>query len=258
MLDSLVSQTCCDFELIIQDAGSDDGTLSILQNYENRFMMSVVSGIDTGIYDAWNKALSRIRGKWVIFLGADDMLVDPDTLDKCKATLSTLPKNILYVGGTVLVVSTQGDIVQCKEYDPIAAQKKIYCEMPFSHQGIFHRKEIFEKYIFNASLRIAGDYDFICRTWEFNNGNVVLQFPITRMRRGGISDQPQNVLRLRWENAITAAKYFPNTWTMFCIVGLIKGCLVWGLSKIFGSHSPAILDAIRILRGLPPVWKGMK
>src|SRR5688500_8811110 len=70
---SLARQTCRDFEWIVMDAASRDGTAEVARGF-GELVTTLVSEPDRGIYDAWNKALPRLRGEWVLFLGAGDSL----------------------------------------------------------------------------------------------------------------------------------------------------------------------------------------
>ena len=258
LLGSLCSQKCRDFELVIQDGASSDNTLEILEAHKERIpAVSVVSEPDTGIYDAWNKALPRVRGEWVLFLGADDELADGETLELCAKILSSLPESVVYVGGSVETIGNDSVPVAVMPYIPETVNKTHWRAMPFPHQGLWHRLSLFGENRFDSDLRIVADFDFVCRTWTLESGNVALPFVVTRMRRGGVSDQPSSVLRMRWELAIVAARYFPDVWTASCIKGLIKGSLLWLCCLILGKRAPAILDAGRKLRGLPSAWKGL-
>lgn len=58
------------FELVIQDNGSGD---EVIETLRSRDYVKVVSEPDGGIYDAWNRALTRVSGDWVGFLGIDDL-----------------------------------------------------------------------------------------------------------------------------------------------------------------------------------------
>ena len=69
-LNSIVSQTVKS-ELIVIDGGSTDSTNSIIKNYEDN-LSYYISEKDQGVYDAWNKALKKATGEWIIFLGSDD------------------------------------------------------------------------------------------------------------------------------------------------------------------------------------------
>lgn len=105
LLDSLASQTCRDFNWIVQDGASSDATMQIVEQYRDRLPEILAeSSKDNGIYDAWNKAINRWNnnlGKWVLFLGADDKLCSDDTLEKSKQILSVLSNEVLFAAGNI-------------------------------------------------------------------------------------------------------------------------------------------------------------
>src|SRR5215475_3350080 len=77
-LDSIARQDHGDIEVIVADGGSRDGTVAMLQGWQAGPVASFqwFSEPDRGIADAWNKAVPRAGGEWVLFLGADDVLAD--------------------------------------------------------------------------------------------------------------------------------------------------------------------------------------
>ncbi len=259
LLDSLAGQTCRDFELIIQDGASKDDTVAVAESYRHKLpALSLASEPDTGIYDAWNRALSRLRGKWVLFLGADDELACATVLEQCQLSLNGSPKTALYAGGGVDLVGRDDAVVTHMPYIPTGAENLMRGGMPFPHPGLWHRRTLFTTTSFDTSLRIAADYDFVCRTWTSENGSNSIPITITRMHRGGISDSPQHVLRVRWENAKVAARYFSGIWTPSRCMGLLKGCLLWSVCKIVGpQNAPEVLGTLRRWRGLPSAWTGL-
>lgn len=90
-LDSLASQTCADFEVLVQDGLSADGTVDVVEAFRVRnpgLAMHVFQERDGGIYDAMNRALGRARGEYVLFLGSDDRLFDADTLLRVSQSLT--------------------------------------------------------------------------------------------------------------------------------------------------------------------------
>ena len=102
LLDSLAGQTCRDFELVLQDGASTDGTTAVAEACRGRLPALVVaSEPDAGIYDAWNKALQRAAGEWILFLGADDRLAAEDTLARCKERLAGIGPEKVFAAGAV-------------------------------------------------------------------------------------------------------------------------------------------------------------
>lgn len=259
LLESLAYQTCRDFELIIQDGASTDATIAVAESYADRLpALSIASEADAGIYDAWNRALARAHGDWVLFLGADDELADATVLERCQAVLRCAPAAAMYAGGGIALMGREGEVVAHTPYMPDGADGRMRGGMPFPHPGLWHRRALFHGQRFDTTLRIAADYDFVCRTWTRENGATVLPFTVTRMRRGGISDTPQTQLRVRWENALVASRYFSRIWTPSCCLGVLKGGLLWGVCRLVGPRkAPVLLDALRRWRGLPPVWRGL-
>ena len=78
---SVLSQDYPDFEYVVVDGISSDGTLNILEKYSDK--IRYVSESDAGIYDAMNKGISLAKGDWIYFLGCDDLFY-------CKSTLSNI------------------------------------------------------------------------------------------------------------------------------------------------------------------------
>ncbi|QKZ12242.1 glycosyltransferase family 2 protein [Spirosoma sp. KUDC1026] len=78
-VESVLRQTATDYEYIIIDGGSTDGTLDIVQRYE-KHISRWISEPDSGLYDAMNKGLHLATGDYVWFMNAGDELYDEETL----------------------------------------------------------------------------------------------------------------------------------------------------------------------------------
>ena len=86
-LDSIVGQTYPEVEVVVMDGGSTDGSLDILRGYGAR-IAHWESGRDTGVFNAWNKALDHVTGDWVCFLGADDWYAGADVMARVAAQIA--------------------------------------------------------------------------------------------------------------------------------------------------------------------------
>ena len=86
-LDSIVHQTCTDFEVVLVDGGSTDGTLDVANSLAPDLGARLVvhCGPDQGVYDAMNRGVGMATGAWLLFLGADDTLYEAETLARVAA-----------------------------------------------------------------------------------------------------------------------------------------------------------------------------
>ena len=97
-LRSIFSQTCPDYEVIVQDGASTDGTTEALRTFGS-WIDDVESAPDGGIYEAMNTALARARGDWVQFLNAGDVFLDPGVLARVSDRL--LDRIDIFVGQAI-------------------------------------------------------------------------------------------------------------------------------------------------------------
>lgn len=215
LLESLAEQTCRDFELIIQDGASKDDTVAVAESYRDRLpFLSLASEPDAGIYDAWNKALPRVRGQWVLFLGADDELAGPQVLESAKKILKMFPDSVLFGAGDMILVDTEGIVHKTIIVDCNKAFERLsrVFGMPLAHPALFTRQKVVIGNAFDATYKISGDYDFLCRTWKNPNEARELHVLVTRMSLGGVSSSPTTEKLMRTESRRCARKHFPLRW----------------------------------------------
>ena len=180
-LDSVLGQDYPYIEHIVLDGGSSDGTVDVLQQYDDQIALWK-SEPDRGIYDAWNKGLLEARGEWICFLGADDKFL-PGAV---SAYMSLAAKNpqAEYLSSKVKLVHPSG-------YERIVGDAwtwrqfaKLMCT---AHPGSMHRRTLFDRLGgYDTSYRIVGDYELLLRARHQLN---TAYLPITTvvMRDGGAS-----------------------------------------------------------------------
>lgn len=83
-IDSVLAQTAQDFEYIIVDGGSKDGSKELIEKYDAD-ISSWVSEKDMGIYDAMNKGIAMSHGEYLLFLNSGDCFIDCEVLDKVNS-----------------------------------------------------------------------------------------------------------------------------------------------------------------------------
>lgn len=188
-LDSVIGQEYEDVDLVVIDGGSSDHTVDVIKSRANS-MGFWVSEPDDGVYDAWNKALDHVVGEWVCFLGADDRLAQTSVLARLAPYLRDRRERVVY--GITNVVDGDGRVAWAMGRPWPETRSALTREMSLPNPSLFYRRDLFEAHgRFDATYRIAGDYEFLLRELLTGEAYFVDEV-ITEMGAGGISQEPAN------------------------------------------------------------------
>lgn len=158
-LQSIERQSFTDWELLVADGASSDGTVDLIRQHASHIAWWQ-SKKDGGIYDAWNQTLTHARGEYVCFLGADDAWADNDALARLIAAAHTDKYDLVTSQGLTFDPITRKEVRFGSAWD----YRRIGRHMVVCHPGLLHRRSLFESYgPFNIEYRIAGDLDFLLR-----------------------------------------------------------------------------------------------
>lgn len=186
-LKSVASQNYKDFEHLIIDGGSKDGTLDIIRAW-TRHSFRLVSEPDEGIYDAMNKGIKLATGDVVAFLNADDFYKDADVLARVAELMRAEQLDALYGDVEFFRPGQQGIVARRYNSGRFTAGRLGWGWMP-AHPALFVRKALFERYgVFRTDYRIAGDFEFIARVFKHPElRHRHLPESLVCMQLGGIS-----------------------------------------------------------------------
>lgn len=220
---SLQAQTYEDFEHIVADGASTDGTLDVLYRLADR-RTDIVSEPDHGIYDALNKAIARARGDVVGVLHSDDVFAGTEILAHVAQGFTDSDVDAVY--GDLQYVSSRhaGRVIRhwrSGDYTP-ARLKRGW--MP-PHPALFVRKGVIERWgAYDTSYRIAADYDAILR-W-FGSGQLKAAYVpevFVRMKAGGASNKSlRAILRKSAEDYRALKHNGVGGWTSLALKNLSK------------------------------------
>ena len=158
-INSVMSQKDCDFEYIIIDGASTDKTKHIIQQHESQ-ITHWISEPDKGIADAMNKGVAFAAGEYVLFLHADDYLVNEEVLSKA---ISRMQANADIHAFDILFKTKDKKILKSTQAFGI----RTYFKTPVMHQGAFCKKALFKQLGgFNTSFKIAMDYEFFYKAFQ--------------------------------------------------------------------------------------------
>lgn len=191
-LDSIAAQTWRDFEHVIVDGASTDGSVDVIKEYEQAIANSEhpvpvrwTSEPDTGIYNAMNKGIRVANGEYLLFLNGGDFFVGNSVV---ASVLPCLDGTDIVQGNTVSLIDGRMQIERGygrSNIDYIDVQKG-----HFLHQASFCKKELFEQYgYYDESYRIDGDTVFFIRC--LGKGNASFRYvdhTIAFFDGGGLSD----------------------------------------------------------------------
>lgn len=188
---SLWQQSYSNWEWVVQDGGSVDGTVEWLESLSD-VRIKWVSEPDNGIYDALNKAVHRASGEWIGLLHADDLYPHDKVLyEVAEATVGhdAIYGDLKYVHASDITKVLR--YWQSGSFSPTLIQKGW---MP-PHPTLFLRKEIYTQVgLFDTEFKIAADYDFIIRVFQLTHLKVAyIPTVLMLMRQGGASSKLSNL-----------------------------------------------------------------
>jgi glycosyltransferase involved in cell wall biosynthesis len=192
---SVNHQTYPDIEHIVIDGGSTDHTLQIIEKTPNR-IAKLVSEPDNGIYDALNKGIQLATGDIIGFLHADDLFAADDIVARLAHVFEkhSIPAKRVTSGvyGNLVYVNRHQPelVIRYWKSKPFHRKYLQYGWMP-AHPTLFLRRDVYQKHgTFNASFKIAADYDFMLRILRDKSLHFeYLPEVISKMRVGGASNK---------------------------------------------------------------------
>lgn len=173
---SVEEQTYPYVEHVIVDGNSHDDTLQQVHHYQERNSLRpqpheivCVSEPDKGLYDAMNKALSLLTGRYVIFLNAGDRFHSSDTL---ALVAEAVARSVNHSGaepaviyGHTHLVDDEGHFIRERRLEPPEELdwKSFKQGMLVCHQAFFARTDLTKRYHYDLRYRFSADYDWCIR-----------------------------------------------------------------------------------------------
>jgi glycosyltransferase involved in cell wall biosynthesis len=225
---SVLTQDWPSVEHIVIDGGSTDGTVAILERHR-ACLAAMVSEPDKGIYDAMNKGLDCATGDIVCFLNSDDYYASPKVLSRVAVRMRDEGLDALMGDVALFHPSKPGRVVRRYRSGRFSPKKLAWGWMP-AHPALFLRREVIQRVgRFKTNYRIAGDFDFIIRTFHGQKMHYChLSEVLVHMQSGGASTAGlrakirlnREVLRACRENGLRTnmfkilSKYPMKVWEM--------------------------------------------
>lgn len=224
-LDSIGNQTFQNYEVILKDGGSTDGSLEKLQQqgyFDNKKQIVIQQKKDKSIYDGMNQAVSFVKGRYVQFLNCGDYFYSDTVLEevaefieserrkRVQASLSNQEFSIEAVEQPPVIFygnqyNRQQDttVYSAPEINDFTCYRNVPC-----HQVCFYDYRLFEKRAYDLKYKVRADYEhFLYSIYEESAAGISMPVMVVSYEGGGFSETKENRKRSAMEHKEITTKY---------------------------------------------------
>lgn len=258
-IESILEQTEEDYEIIVKDGGSTDGSVEELIGADELGNGSSQAGAengrikiyrekDSGIYDAMNQAVQYASGEYLFFLNCGDYLYQKDVLSQVKRFMEAeedkrdRKRPRIYYGN--IQERMTGALVQSNpKMDDFGCYRNVPC-----HQACFYDRRLLVSRGFDTSYLVRADYEhFLWCFYKARAHTVYLPVTVASYEGGGFSETKENVRRSAREHRQIVGKYMPpGKVQKYRLLMLITFAPV----RTYLSHSPVTAGMYQRCKGI--------
>ena len=211
-MQSVLSQTCTDYEYVVVDGASTDGSVAVIERLAPAFgdRLKWVSEPDKGSYNAMNKGIGMATGEYIQILNSGDSLVSQDVVEKMYAALEKSGHpSILY--GNMLKDFPDGHVHRDKGFEGEDITLLGLYIGTLNHSPAYIRRSLFDKYgFYDESLKIDSDWKWYLQAIVFGEEKpVYADIDVTLFDMTGISET--NTALTKAERAQVLKELVPPT-----------------------------------------------
>lgn len=211
-LESVQKQEFQDYEIIVKDGGSSDGSLQKLEAYQGDERIRVFVERDKSIYDGMNQAIRHIQGKYVIFMNCGDSFYDEKVLSEAAAFIrekekESEPDRPMIFYGNQYNELQKSVVHSAPELNDFACYRNVPC-----HQVCFYDAALFAEQGYDPEYKVRGDYEHFLYC-VYNRGAKTFAMPliVANYEGGGYSETRENRERSAREHKAVTEKYLGKT-----------------------------------------------
>lgn len=196
-LDSVASQTCHEFEHIVIDGGSTDGSVDVIKEYVRQVESVLwVSEKDKGIYDAMNKGIKKASGEYLYFLNGGDCLASPTALESMIEHFTDCD---IVIGRVYF--SIHGKRISTSSLLSEKDMSMYYMYLHgINHQSAFIKRDLIVKNPYDTSVKMGADWKFFVQVIVLGGASVKFVDTIfADFDRSGLSADTQAIRKEREE-----------------------------------------------------------
>lgn len=183
-IESIVCQSFKDFEWIVIDGGSTDGSRELLEQYADHFTYWV-SEPDKGVYNAMNKGIVQTKGEYINFMNSGDGFASSTILEEIFSASHTA--DVLY--GYMMRGGLDGEVNNLSMMKPYLTWIDFYRD-GLPHQAAFIKRSLFDQFgLYDENLKAVSDWKFFVNAFVYHKAtSQFIPKKIAVYAEGGISD----------------------------------------------------------------------
>ncbi len=207
-LDSVLSQTYGDWEVILKDGGSKDGSIDTWMAAHGEIIadgkVKLFVEADKGIYDAMNQAVAHACGDFLVFLNCGDTFADEQVLGRVAEQIDAISqKQRMVFYGDTLGEKHQVLIASAPKITGFSCYRNIPC-----HQSCFYSRDLCVDKPYDLQYKIRADYEhFLWCYYEAHAEFRHVGFPVSAYEGGGYSESRENLQRDKREFQMITKTY---------------------------------------------------
>jgi len=219
---SILDQTFTDYEVIIKDGGSKDGSADFLQQekiLENYPQIRYITEPDKSIYDGMNQAVSYAEGRYVQFLNCGDLFYEKEVLQK----VADFIKKESDVKGPAIFYGNQYNLLQesivtsAPQINDFTCFRNVPC-----HQVCFYDKTLFEKRAYLPEYTVRADYEhFLYSVYEEKARTFSMPVTVCIYEGGGYSETKENRKKSSLQHKEITSKYLGKKAVKYRLIMLL-------------------------------------
>ncbi|PJZ55326.1 glycosyltransferase family 2 protein [Leptospira adleri] len=207
---SVRNQSFENYEHIIIDAASTDGSVQVVEEFQDKIAYWV-SEKDDGIYYAQNKGIRAAKGEFCLFLNSGDRLASETVLlDLFKRNFD---EDLIY--GDMFLELKDGKLLLRRQPKRMTLSHLLLDTI--WHPACLIKRELFDRFgMYDTAYKMVADYEFWLRIYKTNQIKTkYLPVAFSIFNLDGLSSLPENQIRLNRERETAQSKYFSATELFF-------------------------------------------
>ncbi len=237
-LQSILDQDYGNFEIIIKDGGSTDGSVQRLFGEGTERKIPADSRIrffqepDSGIYDGMNQAVQKVQGQYVLFLNCGDRFFNRSVLSNAASFIEKQESTEVVRGRSYIFYGDQFNQQQNSPVHsaPVMNDFTCYRNVP-CHQVCFYDAQLFAQRGYDTDYRVRADYEhFLYCIYDKNARAVYMPVTVAFYEGGGFSETKENRKRSALEHKVITRYYQgwgKSTWFAFLMLVSLAPLRTW-------------------------------